>query len=454
MALGLRDAAIAQITAPAERRRYLFLQGPIGPFFGELAQAMLALGHQVHRINFNGGDRLIWRLPGAVSFTSAGSVWPAFLAERLDEWQISDIVLFGDCRPLHREAIRQARGRGIAVHVFEEGYLRPNWITMELGGVNRHSSLPKSPLWFRDAASSLPAWDEGRPVPRSFFSRAIWDIAHNIGVLLYRWRYPHFRTHRPWPAAAEYRAGARRFLLRPLARKRAERMAQRVRELQQPYFLFPLQLEADSQIRFHSSFGSMAPAIEQVIASFARCAPAEAMLVVSEHPLDTGVVNQREVTQAAAQRAGVSQRIIYLECGTPMDLIQKARGMVTVNSTVGIQALAMGVPVKTLGEAIYDMPQLSDQRQLDDFWPQPQAPDSETFAAFRQVVGQATQLNGSFFCFKGRRLAVAAAAAKLNSPYAPSLYGPQLNLATQANAAAEPAPFGTDDLLGILRTGT
>lgn len=452
MALGVRETLALEPIVSAAKRRYLFLQGPIGPFFHELACGVRALGHQVHRIHFNGGDRVIWRLPGAVDFREAAEAWPAFLAEKLAAWGITDIVLFGDCRPLHREAIRQAHRLNIPVHVFEEGYLRPNWITMELGGVNRNSSLPRSPLWYRDAALSLPAWDEGQAVPRSFFSRAVCDIVHNLGILLLSSQYPHYRTHRPWSAKAEYRAGARRFLLKPVARRRAAQRADQVRAQTQPFFLFPLQLEADTQIRFHSPFGSMAPAIQMVIESFARHAPADTLLVISEHPLDTGVVDQKRVTQAAAEKAGVSERIVYLECGSPIDLIQKARGLVTVNSTVGIQALGFGVPVKVLGDAIYDMAQLSDQQELDSFWLQPQAPHAETFAAFRQVVGAGTQLNGSFFCRPGRRLAVAAAVRKLTRSLATSTRGAQLNLGElDAEGIGEWPSLGEGGALGFLR---
>ena len=43
--------------------------------------------------------------------------------------------LFGDWRPLHRPAVGLAKERAIAVHCCDEGYLRPNWITVELLGI-------------------------------------------------------------------------------------------------------------------------------------------------------------------------------------------------------------------------------------------------------------------------------------------------------------------------------
>ena len=62
----------------------------------------------------------------------------------MDEEQVTDLHVFGDWRPLHREAVLLARVRGIRVWAYEEGYLRPDYITMEQGGVNGLSSLPNT----------------------------------------------------------------------------------------------------------------------------------------------------------------------------------------------------------------------------------------------------------------------------------------------------------------------
>ena len=121
-------------------------------FFERLGQALIARGHAVHRVNFNGGDRAFWRLPGAVDFCGRPEEWPEFLDRLIVERAISDIILFGDCRPLHRAAIRVAEGRALRIHVVEEGYLRPDWITFEEGGVNGHSALPRDPGWYHERA--------------------------------------------------------------------------------------------------------------------------------------------------------------------------------------------------------------------------------------------------------------------------------------------------------------
>ena len=100
----------------SNQRSFLFLQGMATQFFAKLGAALAKNGHDVHRINFNGGDKLFWLRAGSVDFRGDLKSWPQFLEARLAEWGVTDIILFGDCRPLHKEAVRVAshlRGGGI-----------------------------------------------------------------------------------------------------------------------------------------------------------------------------------------------------------------------------------------------------------------------------------------------------------------------------------------------------
>jgi len=409
----ISDRARGESPEGSTRRRFLFLQGPIGLFFSRLAQRLASDGHAVHRINLHGGDRLFWRLPGALDFRRDAASWPEFLADCLSRWQITDIVLFGDCRPFHRTAIRVAHARAIPVHVFEEGYLRPNWVTMESGGVNANSSLSRDPTYYREAAGSTAPWDGGGPVRNSFARRATEDVLYHTAMVLSGGLYPGYRTHRPWHPYVEYAHAAGRFLRRPLAKRRVGRLARNLAAASQPFYLFPLQLNADVQIRHHFSSGRMEPAVEQVIASFARCAPGDALLVLTEHPLETGVVDLERAARRCAQAAGIESRLLYLEGGSPRELVRHCRGMITVNSTMGLVAMDCGVPVVALGQAVYALPGLTHQGPLDEFWLHGAPADPLLFDAFRRVVVARTQINGGFYGGRAIALAVQGAARRL-----------------------------------------
>ena len=388
------------------RRRYLFLQGPIGPFIGQVGAALQQAGHIVHRINFNGGDKRAWPLSGAVDYLGDREGWPAFLAERMSAWRITDVILFGDCRPLHRAAIELARHTGVAVHVLEEGYLRPGWVTLEAGGVNGYSSMPHDPAWYLNEGHTAPEISSGNWSGDGFTMRAVYDVQYNLGVMCRMFRFRKYRTHKPWHPSSEYRAGFWRFFRIPAMKRRAREIVNSIVRSGVPYYVFPLQLDADSQLRYHSPFGGMTAAIRRVVESFAAHAPADAALAVTEHPLDQGVINLREIVESCAMAAGVSSRVHFMHCGTPSDLIDGCRGLITVNSTMGLSALSEGRRVIALGRAIYALPGMTFQGGLDAFWNGHDHPDQNLVDAFRRVIAQRTQLRGGIFSARGRAMAV------------------------------------------------
>lgn len=391
-----------QVAAPSEarplaRRNVLLLQGLMGPLFRRIGQALRRDGYGVHKVNFNGGDRLFWGLPNGIDYRGSPAEWPAALTSLLADRQITDVVLFGDCRPMHIAAISICRDLHIPVHVFEEGYIRPDWVTLELGGVNGHSTLPRDPAWYRAEAAALPPAPEHRPVPSSFRRRATEGLLYNVADVLTRSYYPYWENHRPWHPLVEGMGWVRKLMRRKAAALRSNDVLASLEARNEPYMLFPLQLDSDAQIRLHSSFAGIADALRMVITSFAANAPADLRLVVKEHPLDNGVRDWRLETATLAELHGVADRIDYLERGDIVPVAQRSKGMVTINSTSGTLALALDVPVIALGQAVYDIEGITFQGQLDDFWRDPGKPDTETFAAFRRVLIDRCLVAGGFF---------------------------------------------------------
>ena len=395
------------VVTQGSKRSFLFLQGLATPFFVSLARAVAGRGHAVHRINICGGDGLFWPRLGAVHFRGRFADWRGFLGAYLRRTEITDIVLFGDCRPYHRVAVDLARGRGIAVHVFEEGYFRPDWITLERDGTNAFSSLP------RDAAALLAeAAGEGseelKPahVGGGFSRRVLWELANQLSTLLLSPLYPHYRRHRAHHPLAECGGWLRRLAKRPAERLYTRQVSAYLQAAGRPYYLLPLQLETDYQIRRHSGFRSMTDVLRTVLASFAREAPEEALIVIKLHPLDNGLVNFRKRARRIAAKLGIGERVLVIDGGHLPTLLAGSRGVVVVNSTTGLSAIHHGRPLKVLGRAVFDMPGLTFQGALDRFWREAGAPDAELFRAFRRVVLKRAQVNGSFFTRAGRDLAV------------------------------------------------
>ncbi|WP_277873339.1 hypothetical protein [Sphingomonas paeninsulae] len=159
MKLEHRDLRVVANEPPVEQqtgtRVFLMLQGPPGPFFWGLAEKLRREGAEVHRINLSGGDAYDW--PGeAVRYRGRMSDWPLYVDRFMRTNQVTDVLLFGDCRPVHIAARQMAQLRHIRVHVFEEGYVRPNWMTLERNGVNGNSSFVRDPLRILHRAAALP----------------------------------------------------------------------------------------------------------------------------------------------------------------------------------------------------------------------------------------------------------------------------------------------------------
>ncbi|GBQ58518.1 capsule biosynthesis protein [Komagataeibacter swingsii] len=387
-------------------RRFLLLQGLMGPFFHEIGKAFRKTGYAVYKINFNGGDQLFWRLPNGIDFTGGMDEWPKFLVDVLTRYGITDVMLFGDCRPLHRKATELCIERNIRVYVFEEGYIRPDWVTLELDGVNGHSSLPRNPEWYRQQACLLPPLPPHGQVPSSFRRRALEAVAYNAADLLTRWYFRNWHDYRPWHPWKEGVGWLKRLYRRDAAQVRTERILKEIEDDGISYMLFPLQLDADAQIRLHSGFDGMEGAIRVVLGSFARHAPKDLFLLVKEHPLDNGVKDWRKLVSTMARQLGIGNRVRYLETGDIAQLVRVAKGVVTINSTTGTLALIHNVPVITLGQAIYDIPDITDQGSLDHFWDAPTPPDPATFEAFRRVLIDRCLIEGGFFSRQGLALLV------------------------------------------------
>ncbi|UYY76454.1 capsule biosynthesis protein [Sphingomonas sp. R1] len=373
------------------RRSFLFLQGPPGPFFWQLSRELAARGCAVHRINLNGGDRYDWP-EGAIDFRGRMSTWPMFFDRFVREHAITDLVLYGDCRPMHLAAHRLAKLRGVAIHVYEEGYIRPDWMTLEPDGVNGHSTLDRDAESIRARARTLPPVPVLPPITASFGRRARDSYWYYHRVVTGRIRFPFYRSHRKGVIIVEGLGWIRKFAL---SRRRAAQAQQTLAALAgKPFFLFPLQLTGDYQIREHSPFGTMMTAADYVLDSFAQCAPADAHLLVKEHPLDCGFHNWRAFLQRRAKALGVADRVHHIEGGDLGRLARDAQGMVCVNSTSGTLALTAGKPVIVLGDAIYDVPGVTHQGHLDRFWDAPQAPDMELYDAFRRVLHEHCLIRG------------------------------------------------------------
>lgn len=401
------------MSAAPQQRTFLFLQGPLSPLYRRIAERLEEAGHRVLRINLCFGDWLHWRRRGATSFRGTPEAWPGFIAAFLDRHGVTDLVLHGDRRIYHRIAAEAARARGITVVATELGYLRPDWMTIERDGTSTGSHFPAEAEAIRAVAARLPEVDFTPQCANSFWLVAAPDVAYNMANVLFAFAWPHYRRHTIYHPVVEYLSAGRRLLSEARRNRDVATTLARIRQRQGPVFVLPMQLEGDFQLRDHAPHGGMEPALREVLASFAAHAPGDARLLVKSHPLDAGLEGWSRVAARLAREAGVSERVSYLDGGRLDVMLAGAAGLVTVNSSAGLEALRMGVAVKCLAPAIFDVAGLTDDRPLDRFWRAPVRPDPGLLADFLKALAGSVQARGSIHSAKGLELAVRTMSRRL-----------------------------------------
>ena len=311
--------------------------------------------------------------------------WPVFFDNFLREHQVTDILLFGDCRPYHVSARRIAALRGVRTYVLEEGYLRPHWMTLELDGVNGYSRLARNKDWILEQARSLPPEPFLPPITASFQRRVRDTARHYIAVhLTGRFTYPHYRTHRAGSALKEAIGWGWKYCLRG---QKARQTPERSRPAQRQA-LFSVPAPALRRLPDPQPFTVSRHALGRGLCDGklrASCAD-DAHLLVKAHPFDTSLIKWPRFIRQHARRLGIPERVHFIDGGNLEQLAAKTAGMVCVNSTSATLALAAGRPVCALGEAIYNLPGLTFRGHVDEFWTDPEPPEQGLYGAFRRIL--------------------------------------------------------------------
>jgi capsular polysaccharide export protein len=281
--------------------------------------------------------------------------------------------------------------------VFEEGYLRPNYITLEQSGTNDNSGLPRSADFYLNYSGSNIA--KPLPVGKVFWHAALWALLYYIASSLLQPIFPHYQHHRslavrevfPW--------------VRGLWRKCYYHVKERAvrgrleNECSGRFFLVPLQVYHDSQMHMHSEYTDVEAFIRNVVSDFAKNAEAGTYMVIKHHPMDRAYRDYTALCAQLAEYYGIKERLCYVHDLHLPTAFKHTRGVVVVNSTVGLSALMAHVPVKVCGRAMYDIPNITYQGLLSDFWADApdHRPNKKALQGFYTYLLQHTQLNGSLY---------------------------------------------------------
>ena len=379
-------------------KNILFLQGPMGDFFKQLDSLFQKRGAKTYKIGFNAGDWYFSNKDNYIPFREKKEAWKAYIEKFLKRNKIDMIYLFGDCRYYQNQAITASLILDIDIFVFEEGYVRPHYITMEKFGVNDFSRIIRDPNFYLQQSN-----DETIATPlhakqskfKMVYSATLYYLLSNIFTM----KYPHYKHHRDFSARKEALFGIRGLLRKALYTITEKKYLMQIEgELSKRYFFVPLQTYNDFQILQHSQYGSIEKFIIEVLKSFAKHANKEDFLVFKHHPVDRGRRNHVLFIEEYAKKLHIANRILVFHDVHLPSCLKNAKGTVTINSTVGLSSLGHGIPTITLGNAIYDIEGLTcKDMNLKDFWKEPCPPNDTLYQKFTHYLIDTTQLNGSYY---------------------------------------------------------
>ena len=380
----------------AKGRRILIVQGDWEAGMSLLALDLKDAGHQVGKVFFCAPD-LIYQVRGVQThlFRKPLAEFDAWLRELVRTEGYDTFFLYNHFRPYNWIAWNLSAETGLGCHVFELGLIRPNCMM-----VYSRTSTPMTVIakaWSELLADGIPPREPETPPELCQVSTPAKLVAFGANFVFSRITsplFPNFVDQRDMNLWTHFKHGliyVRRFIERGLD---SEYDAVFAGELSGNYYAVPLQVHSDTQISNCSDFTSIEQFIERVVKSFASHAPPDTKLVLKVHPMDRGYKDYADMIASLDRQLG-GGRLLYVDRVHLPTLLKHSRGVVNINSSVGISGLIYDAPVIALGTAVYDLPELTFQGSLEEFWTQARRPAGERVRQFINLLLATNQGRGT-----------------------------------------------------------
>lgn len=418
-------------------RVFLFLQGPHGSFFYELNKKLRNMGYSTCSICINGGDAIDKFFSfNTFYFTQPRENWSTYLKKIINSQHVTDIFLYGDKRFYHSTAITISKILNIKVWVYEEGYLRPGYITLEEGGVNSSSIIPK--IYNNSIADYLSLNNykfeinnqsmqvdltNDIAVSNPMSTRVKTSIVNYLGLWFLYPFFPFYKWHRDKGFISEIFGWGIKKLKEFFSSNNNKQVNSLISQNNLQYFAFPLQLSSDAQIKCASSFRDVSDSIECVLLSFAAHANKEHFLIIKLHPLDNSFFNYKKFVKNLAKVLKISDRVFFITDINSTEFVTKSLGMIVINSTMGIVSIQNNKPTINLGNSIYANYGLAisavtngifNHNILDDFWTKPISPIAKNVELFFKILRKNAILPGNFYTDAGIKQTIAGTLERIN----------------------------------------
>jgi capsular polysaccharide export protein len=376
----------------------LLLQGPVGEFFSKLASYFLKKGSVVYKINFNGGDQYFYKHKiNVFNFNNIDSKFQIYIEKILKKHSIKAIFLIGDKRFYHQRASEVAKRLGVDVWCLEEGYLRPNYFTLEKNGVNNSSNLASIDPYKLKQVRINYKLDQYK----SFLPMCLNAIVYWFFSVIKVYQFSFYKHHKQLDLKKGliWILGFLRFLKYEITEYPIRRRLRK--EENKKYFLCILQVHDDYQVTFNSHYDSVEQYLEEVIYSFSKYiknSNTEDILLIKHHPLDIGEKNYLKLINNLKSLYQIDKQIVYFHNIRHLSNIYRIfKGAITINSTLGLKLLNNNIPVISLSSSFYNKAGLTYQGSLDNFFNNPGFVDQKIVHNYINYMISESQVNGCLY---------------------------------------------------------
>ncbi len=392
----LADTEFATQTMQVSKRKILIVQGDWESGMSRLGQDLQDAGHEVAKVLFCFPDA-IYRLRGihTHTFRQPLAEFDAWLRQLIRTEGYDTVFLYNHYRPYNQIAWDLAEELGLGCWVFELGLIRPSCVTVFSRGTQPLPTLAAE--WQKILADGPPPKPVPVPTELCKVTTPAKLIAFCSNFFVSRVTsplFPNFVDQRDMKLWRHFKHGVIH-MWRFFEREDDYLMDREFAgELSRKYYAVPLQVHSDTQITKCSDFRSIEQFIKKVVRSFEQHAPADTKLVFKVHPMDRGYKDYSDLIAGLDHGLG-GGRLWYVDRVHLPTLLSHARGVVTINSSVGISALSHNTRTITLGKAVYDLPGLTFQGGLDEFWTQAHRPRKDRVSQFINLLLRTSQGRGT-----------------------------------------------------------
>lgn len=303
---------------------------PFAPFFLNLAHYLETLGHEIVLLNPQAHVAILYGNFARCIYYESKDVQEIFAKEKLDR-----LILWNGVAD--EPEIRAAELNGVTTWFAENGYFQ-NTFQLNKQGVNAQADYAR--------LSAAELLNFSYPDRALNFSRKVEPLDVNFSWAVYvKEKCRYLFTGKALQAlhqighAIAIRCRKKYTKLRFLYGKSDVIDFERTK----PFIFFPLQVNSDTQITFNSPYSDMFEILDAIVPLILST---RYNLVIKEHPAELERVNYLKYR--------LPGRVFVAKRADLSSLIDESEFVITVNSSVGLQALERDKKVLVLGRAMYE----------------------------------------------------------------------------------------------------